>query len=135
MANIDAVRTAVRTERTARAQGAASRQVHFAAVMGRSIDGTLAAPRDWNVHGALANDPNLQDLASRFGWSSREERDVLRVAAAHIEWVLCECATTLKAALPVSPVHRNPPNPTLNSSGSSHGGSGSGSGSSDSSGA
>ena len=32
MANIDAVRTAVRTERTARAQGAASRQVHFAAV-------------------------------------------------------------------------------------------------------
>ena len=119
MANIDAVRTAVRTERTARAQGAASRQVHFAAVMGRSIDDTLTAPCDWNVHDSLANDPNLQDLASRFGWSSREERDVLRVAAAHIEWVLCECATTLKSALPVSPIPSTLPDPSLSSSGSS----------------
>ena len=67
MATFDAVRTAVRTERTARAQGAASRQVHFAAVMGRLIDDTLTAPHDWNVSESLASDPNIQDLASRFG--------------------------------------------------------------------
>ena len=106
-AKFNAVRTAVRTERTARAQGAASRQVHFAVVMGRSIDDTLTHPRDWSVRDSLASDINLQDLASRLGWSSQDEREVLRVAAAHIEWILCECATTLKDALPVSPLQGN----------------------------
>ena len=54
----DAVRTAMRTERTARAQGAASRQAHFAAVMGRSID-SLIRPRDWSVRDTLTENQEL----------------------------------------------------------------------------
>ena len=83
MANIDAVRTAVRTERTARAQGAASRQAHFAAVMGRSID-SLIRPRDWSVRDTLTENQELQEHVRSCRLGRAEQRKLNALVEAHI---------------------------------------------------
>ena len=125
----DAVRTAMHTERTARAQGSASRQAHFAAVMGRSID-SLDSTRDWSVHDTLIQNEDLQGhlRESRFSLDERQQLNAL--VEAHIQWLLCECANTLHVDLrAIDHPAPNPssPNPSFHS-GPSAGGSSSNSG-------
>jgi len=94
----DAVRTAMHTERTASAQGAASRQAHFAAVMGRSID-SLIHPHDWSVRGTLTENEELQEHVRNCRLGRAEQRQLNALIEAHVQWLLCECANTLRADL------------------------------------
>ena len=66
--------------------------------MGRSID-SLIHPHDWSVRGTLTENEELQEHVRNCRLGRAEQRQLSALIEAHVQWLLCECANTLRADL------------------------------------